>query len=97
MTTLTTHPYPKSGGLSARIFGVNSWSLLVPEALMGVATVAVLYAAVKRWHGPVAGLIAGAGMRSNGGSGAAQEIAAWVTETYQARTVGGVTVYDLTA
>jgi 4-amino-4-deoxy-L-arabinose transferase-like glycosyltransferase len=47
-------------GLSARIFGVNSWSLLVPEALMGVATVAVLYAAVKRWHGPVAGLIAGA-------------------------------------
>jgi 4-amino-4-deoxy-L-arabinose transferase-like glycosyltransferase len=47
-------------GLSARIFGVNSWSLLVPEALMGVATVAVLYAAVKRWSGHTAGLIAGA-------------------------------------
>ena len=25
--------------LSARIFGVNSWSILVPQALMGVATV----------------------------------------------------------
>ena len=28
--------------LSARIFGVNYWSLLVPQALEGVATVAVL-------------------------------------------------------
>src|SRR5437763_1817805 len=26
-------------GLSARLFGVNSWSILVPEALAGVATV----------------------------------------------------------
>ena len=34
--------------LSARLFGVNSWSILVPQALMGVATVAVLYAAVRR-------------------------------------------------
>ncbi|WP_433174763.1 ArnT family glycosyltransferase [Actinoallomurus sp. CA-150999] len=34
--------------LSARIFGVNSWSVLVPQALMGVATVGVLYAAVRR-------------------------------------------------
>ena len=47
-------------GLSARIFGVNSWSLLVPQALMGVATVGVLYAAVKRVAGPGAGLLAGA-------------------------------------
>src|SRR5690349_12638680 len=46
--------------LSARIFGVNSWSILVPEALMGVATVALLFATVKRWYGPAAGLIAGA-------------------------------------
>ena len=45
--------------ISARIFGVNSWSILVPQALMGVASVGVLYAAVKRWHGAVAGLIAG--------------------------------------
>ena len=47
-------------GLSARVFGLSSWSLLAPEALCGVATVGVTYAAVKRWWGPVAGLIAGA-------------------------------------
>ena len=49
-------------GLSMRIFGVNSWSLLVPEALMGVASVALLHAAVRRWFGPVAGLLAGAAL-----------------------------------
>jgi 4-amino-4-deoxy-L-arabinose transferase-like glycosyltransferase len=46
-------------GLSARIFGVNSWSILVPQALMGVATVWLLYAAVKRVAGEWAGLLAG--------------------------------------
>jgi 4-amino-4-deoxy-L-arabinose transferase-like glycosyltransferase len=46
--------------LSARVFGVNSWSILVPQALEGVAAVGLLYAAVKRWSGPAAGLIAGA-------------------------------------
>jgi 4-amino-4-deoxy-L-arabinose transferase-like glycosyltransferase len=46
--------------LSARIFGVNAWSILVPQALEGVATVAVLYATVRRWFTPAAGLIAGA-------------------------------------
>jgi len=46
--------------LSARIFGLNSWSLLVPQALEGVAAVGVLYATVRRWYGPAAGLIAGA-------------------------------------
>jgi 4-amino-4-deoxy-L-arabinose transferase-like glycosyltransferase len=45
--------------LTARIFGVNSWSILVPQALEGVAAVAVLYAAVRRWFGPGAGLLAG--------------------------------------
>ena len=45
--------------LSARIFGVNPWSILVPQALEGVAAVGVLYAAVRRWHGSVAGLLAG--------------------------------------
>ncbi|MGI8334718.1 ArnT family glycosyltransferase [Actinomadura scrupuli] len=34
--------------LTARIFGVGPWSILVPQALMGVGTVAVLYAAVRR-------------------------------------------------
>ncbi|MFI9210653.1 ArnT family glycosyltransferase [Streptomyces sp. NPDC053253] len=46
--------------LSVRLFGLGSWQILVPEVLMGVATVAVLYAAVRRRFGAGAGLIAGA-------------------------------------
>ena len=46
--------------LSGRLFGFSSWSLLVPQALEGVATVGVLYATVRRWFGPAAALIAGA-------------------------------------
>jgi 4-amino-4-deoxy-L-arabinose transferase-like glycosyltransferase len=46
--------------LSARVFGVNAWSILVPQALEGVAAVGVLYATVRRWFGPAAGLLAGA-------------------------------------
>ena len=46
--------------LSARMFGVNAWSILVPQALEGVATVAILYATVRRWFTPAAGLLAGA-------------------------------------
>jgi 4-amino-4-deoxy-L-arabinose transferase-like glycosyltransferase len=45
--------------LSARIFGVNSWSILVPQALEGVAAVGVLYATVRRWFSPAAALLAG--------------------------------------
>jgi 4-amino-4-deoxy-L-arabinose transferase-like glycosyltransferase len=45
---------------SARIFGVNAWSILVPQALEGVAAVAVLYAAVRRRFSPAAALLAGA-------------------------------------
>ena len=48
--------------LSARIFGVNYWSLLVPQALAGIATVGVLYTTVRRWFGPAAAIIAGAVM-----------------------------------
>ncbi len=46
--------------LSARIFGVSSWSVLAPQAVEGVAAVGVLYLAVRRWFGAAAGLIAGA-------------------------------------
>jgi 4-amino-4-deoxy-L-arabinose transferase-like glycosyltransferase len=46
--------------ISARIFGVNSWSILVPQALEGVAAVGLLYATVRRWFSAGAGLIAGA-------------------------------------
>ncbi|GAB11253.1 hypothetical protein GOARA_066_00040 [Gordonia araii NBRC 100433] len=46
-------------GLSGRIFGFSPWSMLLPQALMGVATVALLYFAVRRTNGVGAGLIAG--------------------------------------
>jgi 4-amino-4-deoxy-L-arabinose transferase-like glycosyltransferase len=45
--------------LSGRVFGFSQWSMLVPQALEGVGSVALLYAAVRRWFGPQAGLIAG--------------------------------------
>jgi len=45
--------------LAGRIFGFSSLSMLVPEALMGVAAVGFLYLAVKRVSGPAAGLLAG--------------------------------------
>jgi len=45
--------------ISARIFGLNSWSILVPQALEGVAAVGLLYATVRRWFRPGAALIAG--------------------------------------
>ncbi|MCP3805502.1 glycosyltransferase family 39 protein [Allokutzneria sp. A3M-2-11 16] len=47
-------------GLSARLFGFSSWSMLVPQALAGVASVALLHATVRRWFGSGAGLLAGA-------------------------------------
>ncbi|WP_373936695.1 ArnT family glycosyltransferase [Rhodococcus qingshengii] len=47
-------------GLSGRIFGFSSASLLVPQALMGIGSVALVYAAVKRVASPAAGLVAGA-------------------------------------
>ncbi|WP_380284514.1 ArnT family glycosyltransferase [Kitasatospora purpeofusca] len=46
--------------LSARVFGLSSWSVLAPQALMAVAAVAVLYATVRRRFSPLAGLLAGA-------------------------------------
>jgi 4-amino-4-deoxy-L-arabinose transferase-like glycosyltransferase len=45
---------------SVRLFGLSSWSILIPQALEGLASVGVLYLAVRRTHGPAAGLIAGA-------------------------------------
>ncbi|MGD0409619.1 MAG: glycosyltransferase family 39 protein [Candidatus Limnocylindrales bacterium] len=45
-------------GLSVRLFGLSSLSILLPEALAGVATVGVLFVAVKRSFGPAAATIA---------------------------------------
>ena len=51
-------------GLSVRMFGMNSWAVLVPQALMGITSVALVYCAMRRTftdrvHGTTAGLIAG--------------------------------------
>ena len=46
--------------LSVRIFGLSSFSILLPEVLMGVATVGVVHATVKRCSTAAAGLLAGA-------------------------------------
>ena len=48
--------------LSGRLFGFTPFTMLLPQALMGVASVGVLYAAVRRVSGPGAGLIAGAAL-----------------------------------
>ncbi|MGO3152386.1 MAG: ArnT family glycosyltransferase [Galactobacter sp.] len=45
--------------LSARIFGLNSWSILVPEALMGVAAVWLLYSLLSRVSNRWVGLLGG--------------------------------------
>ncbi|WP_431931548.1 ArnT family glycosyltransferase [Nonomuraea jabiensis] len=48
--------------LSVRLFGLNSWAILIPQALMGVGTVALVYASVRRLTDVWAGLLAGAVM-----------------------------------
>src|SRR3954454_11661536 len=44
--------------ISAKIFGFSGLALLVPEAIAGVASVALLYFLVKRIFGPLAGVLA---------------------------------------
>jgi 4-amino-4-deoxy-L-arabinose transferase-like glycosyltransferase len=48
--------------LSVRIFGLSSFSILLPEVLMGVATVAVVYATVRRRFSAGTALLAGAAL-----------------------------------
>ncbi len=43
---------------SARLFGVNSWSLLLPQAMAGLFTVALLWDVVRRRFGELAGIVA---------------------------------------
>jgi len=45
--------------LSVRVFGLSSWSIIAPQALMGVATVATLYTSIRRRFSPQAALLAG--------------------------------------
>jgi 4-amino-4-deoxy-L-arabinose transferase-like glycosyltransferase len=46
--------------LSVRVFGLSSWSILLPQAVMGVASVGLLFTTVRRHFGAAAGLLAGA-------------------------------------
>ncbi|KQU06919.1 glycosyl transferase [Rhodococcus sp. Leaf7] len=45
--------------LSVRVFGLNSWAILVPQVLLGAASVALMWRTVRRQFGPAAGLLAG--------------------------------------
>ncbi|MCU1475454.1 MAG: hypothetical protein JWQ64_147 [Subtercola sp.] len=45
--------------LSVRLFGLSSFAILLPEALMGVATVILVYLIVRRHFSPGAALLAG--------------------------------------
>ena len=47
-------------GLSARLFGFSSFSMLLPSVLAGVGSVWLVYAAVKRQFGFISAAIAGA-------------------------------------
>ncbi|WP_404869749.1 glycosyltransferase family 39 protein [Kitasatospora griseola] len=48
--------------VSARILGLNSFSVLAPQVLMGVGTVAAVYATVRRRSSALGGLVAGAAL-----------------------------------
>lgn len=43
---------------SAKLFGLSPWSVLLPQALAGLAAVPLLYHLVRRTFGPVPGLLA---------------------------------------
>ncbi len=45
--------------LSVRVFGLSSFAILLPQALMGIASVGLLYSAVRRVAGAGAALLAG--------------------------------------
>ena len=48
--------------LFGRVFGFSAWTMLIPQALAGVASVWLLYAAVRRTSGHAAGMLAGAAL-----------------------------------
>ena len=60
--TITVDKTPLSlwpSALAIKIFGLNSWSVLLPYALLGVASVAVLWATVRRYAGSTAAFVSG--------------------------------------
>lgn len=60
--TITVDKTPLSlwpSALAIKIFGLNSWSVLLPYALLGVASVAFLWATVRRYAGSAAAFVSG--------------------------------------
>jgi 4-amino-4-deoxy-L-arabinose transferase-like glycosyltransferase len=47
------------GALSVRIFGYSSWALLLPRAIAGATTVALVWLIVRRYFGVAAATVAG--------------------------------------
>lgn len=47
-------------GLSVRAFGLNSWSILLPQVLMGVVTTWLIYKIIRNSHGAAAALFGAA-------------------------------------
>jgi 4-amino-4-deoxy-L-arabinose transferase-like glycosyltransferase len=43
--------------LSARLLGFSAWSLALPQVLEGLVTIVAVYFIVRRWIGPIGGLI----------------------------------------
>ncbi|TQF02531.1 glycosyltransferase family 39 protein [Kitasatospora acidiphila] len=61
--TITLDKIPGAFAVQAlfvRVFGFHQWSVTLPQVIEGVIAVLVLYRVVRRWSGPVAGLIASA-------------------------------------
>jgi len=46
--------------LSVRLFGLNSWAILVPQAVMGVASTYFVYRIIRHGFGPAPSLLGGA-------------------------------------
>ena len=46
--------------LSLRVFEFHTWAIVLPQVIEGVLTILVLYRAVRRLAGPVAGIVAAA-------------------------------------
>jgi 4-amino-4-deoxy-L-arabinose transferase-like glycosyltransferase len=51
--------------LSLRVFGFHIWAIVLPQVVEGVLTILVLYRAVRRLAGPVAGIVAAAAVATS--------------------------------
>ncbi|MGF6886087.1 4-amino-4-deoxy-L-arabinose transferase-like glycosyltransferase [Nocardia sp. GAS34] len=45
--------------ISVRLFGMHAWSMMLPQVLLGIASVALVVVTLRRTHGTAAGLLGG--------------------------------------